>query len=130
MNARAIAVSLLSLTVTVIFGTAALAGDGTVRHTATRHVANSYIVVLRDDVDADAVGAELGSKHAVKVTGTVRVLLKAFEINATESQAKAISAESAGAIRRGQRDRDRHQRSVTCPVVGVGSHRSGHSSAG
>lgn len=35
------------------------AGDGSVRHTASRHVPNSYVVVLRDDIDADSVGAEL-----------------------------------------------------------------------
>ena len=93
MTVRTIAVSLLSLTITTIFGTVALAGDGAVRHTAARHVANSYIVVLRDDVDPDAVGAELASKHAVKISHTVRVLLKAFEITATENQAKAISAD-------------------------------------
>jgi subtilisin family serine protease len=78
---------------TGIFSSAAVAGDGSVRHTATRHVVDSYIVVLRDDADAAAVGAELGAKHRAKVTGTVHVLLKAFEITATEAQAKAISAD-------------------------------------
>jgi subtilisin family serine protease len=79
--------------VTSILSMNVMAGDGSVRHTAARHVANSYFVVLRDDVDADAVGAELGAKHGVKVTSTIRTLLKAFEITATDGQARTISSD-------------------------------------
>lgn len=71
----------------------AKAGDGSVRHTVARHAANSYVVVLRDDTDVDVVGSQLGLKHGVKVTGTVRTLIKAFEITATDAQARAISSD-------------------------------------
>lgn len=93
MNLRAAAVALLSLAILATLPTPARAGDGTVRHMAAPHVANSYIVVFRDDVDAAVTGAELGAKHAVKVTSTVRKVLKAISITATEAQAKAISAD-------------------------------------
>jgi hypothetical protein len=91
MKTTKILMSMLLLAITAIVSSPALAGDGSVRHTATRHINNSYIVVLRDDVDADSTAAQLASKHAIKVTGVIHTLLKSFAITATEGQAKAIS---------------------------------------
>jgi hypothetical protein len=93
MNSRAITAGLFFITTFAILATPASAGDGSVRHVAAPHVANSYVVVFRDDVDATSAGAELGAKHDVKVTNTVRKLLKAIVITATEAQAKSISAD-------------------------------------
>jgi subtilisin family serine protease len=86
-------ISIVTLTIMATVSVPARAGDGSVRHTVARHVSNSYFVVLRDDADADKVSAELGAKHGVKVTSTVRTLLKAFEVTATDAQARAISSD-------------------------------------
>jgi subtilisin family serine protease len=85
--------ALLVGAVTAAFtATPAYAADGSILGVGTdRVVPDSYVVVLKSDVDADAAQKSLLSRFGGKAGQSWRAALKGFELNASEAVAKQIA---------------------------------------
>jgi subtilisin-like proprotein convertase family protein/subtilisin family serine protease len=74
----------------------ASAADGSILGVGTdRVVPDSYVVVLKSDVDADATQSSLLSRFGGKAGQSWRAALKGFELNASEAVAKKIAGDPA-----------------------------------
>ncbi|WP_117211882.1 S8 family serine peptidase [Allorhizocola rhizosphaerae] len=95
--ARTMAIALLVTAATAAFtAVPAAAQDGQIRAVGTdRVVPDSYLVILKSDVDADATQTQLLQRFGGKAGHTYRAALKGFELNASEAVAKRIAAHPA-----------------------------------
>jgi len=85
--------------VTAVVAMPAQAQEGQVRLAGTENsVADSYIVVLKDNVKSAAVSAQassLASEYGAQVSRTYSTALQGFAIHASEAQAKQLAADDA-----------------------------------